>query len=434
MLEAEIVTIGQEMATLENSIGAKNREIETTEAEKNQINADIEAMNHSISEIKRNYEDARSRLTDLKLSMASLNEKRDAAKNEINGTSRAIDENKLRKESAKNEISNAEKQIEAAYAELHAIQEQTKALVIDADEIRQQRILLREHLASESQQTVSQQQSLKTIRSQIDIVTKELADINAKTVEARIRIENIETGIRQKYGIDIKAESIITEEFEASQDIDRINALNEKIRDLGPVNLGTIEEYEELKTRYEFLTKQQQDLNMSIAELEEAISRINTTTRKKLRDAYDSLRIKFSDVFTTLFGGGKADIVLIDQENILESGIDIIAQPPGKKLQNINLLSGGEKALTAVALLFAGFLIKPSPLCILDEADAPLDESNTVRFAQMIKNLSNETQFIVITHNRTTMEVADYIYGITMEEPGASKAISLQFEDFPVSA
>lgn len=433
MLEAEIVTIGQEMSTLENSISAKNSEIETIEAEKNQINANIEAMHQSISEVKRNYEDARSKLTDLKLSMTSLNEKQDAVKNEINGTSKAIDENKLKKESAKNEISNAEKQIEAAYAELHAIQEQTKALVIDADEIRQQRILLREHIALENQQIVSQQQSLKAIRTQIDIITKELSDINAKAVEARLRIENIETGIQQKYGMDIKTEAVITEEFEASQDIERINTLNEKIRELGPVNLGTIEEYEELKTRYEFLTKQQQDLNMSIAELEEAISRINTTTRKKLREAYDSLRIKFSEVFTTLFGGGKADIVLTDQENILESGIDIIAQPPGKKLQNINLLSGGEKALTSVALLFAGFLIKPSPLCILDEADAPLDESNTVRFAKMIKGLSNETQFIVITHNRTTMEVADYIYGITMEEPGASKAISLQFDDAPVS-
>ena len=168
---------------------------------------------------------------------------------------------------------------------------------------------------------------------------------------------------------------------------------------------------------------------MSIAELEEAISRINTTTRRKLREAYDALRTKFSEVFTMLFGGGKADIILTDEENILDSGLDIIAQPPGKKLQNINLLSGGEKALTSLALLFSGFLIKPSPLCILDEADAPLDESNTVRFANMLKGLSRETQFIVITHNRTTMEVADYLYGITMEEPGVSKAISLQFAE-----
>jgi len=134
-------------------------------------------------------------------------------------------------------------------------------------------------------------------------------------------------------------------------------------------------------------------------------------------------------VFTTLFGGGRADLVLTDEENILEAGVEIIAQPPGKKLQNINLLSGGEKALASLALLFAGFLLKPSPLCILDEADAPLDDINTVRFAQMIRDLSRDTQFVVITHNRTTMEAADHLYGITMEEPGASKTISLQLSE-----
>jgi chromosome segregation protein len=177
------------------------------------------------------------------------------------------------------------------------------------------------------------------------------------------------------------------------------------------------------------MSKQQQDLTMSIAELEEAISRINATTKKKLQEAYDALREKFQEVFNTLFGVGKADLLLTETDNILEAGIDVIAQPPGKKLQNINLLSGGEKALTSLALLFAGFLIKPSPLCILDEADAPLDEANTVRFAQMIRNLARETQFIVITHNRATMEAADFIYGITMEEPGISKTISLKLTE-----
>lgn len=130
-----------------------------------------------------------------------------------------------------------------------------------------------------------------------------------------------------------------------------------------------------------------------------------------------------------LFGGGKANLVLTDEQNILESGIDIIAQPPGKKLQNITLLSGGEKALTAISLTFAGFLIKPAPICILDEADAPLDESNSGKYAAIVRELSKDTQFIVITHNRTTMEAADYIYGITMEEPGASKVISMQLTE-----
>jgi chromosome segregation protein len=205
--------------------------------------------------------------------------------------------------------------------------------------------------------------------------------------------------------------------------------LREKIQELGPVNLGTLEEYEELRIRYEFLTKQQDDLTKSIAELEEAITKINSSTRKKLRDAFEQLNGKFSEVFTYLFGGGKAELILTDEHNILDTGIDIIAQPPGKKLQNINLLSGGEKALTALSLLFASFLIKPSPLCILDEVDAPLDEANVGRFGRMLRELSDKIQFIVVTHNRITMEAADYIYGITMEEPGVSKVISMQLID-----
>jgi chromosome segregation protein len=192
------------------------------------------------------------------------------------------------------------------------------------------------------------------------------------------------------------------------------------------VNLGTLEEYEELRTRYEFLKNQQEDLNRSIAELEEAITKINITTRKKLREAFEALKIKFSEVFLTLFGGGRAELVMTDENNILETGIDIIAQPPGKRLQNINLLSGGEKTLTALSLLFSSFLIKPTPLCILDEADSALDEMNTEKFANMVRDFSRDTQFIVVTHNRNTMSITDYIYGITMEEAGVSKVISMQ--------
>jgi chromosome segregation protein len=150
------------------------------------------------------------------------------------------------------------------------------------------------------------------------------------------------------------------------------------------------------------------------------------TTRKKLKEAFEALKTKFAEVFITLFAGGRAELVMTDENNILETGIDIIAQPPGKRLQNINLLSGGEKTLTALSLLFASFLIKPTPLCILDEADSALDEVNTEKFANMVKDFSQDTQFIVVTHNRNTMGVADYIYGITIEEAGVSKVISMQ--------
>jgi chromosome segregation protein len=238
-----------------------------------------------------------------------------------------------------------------------------------------------------------------------------------------MKLENIYEHIRQNYGlaIDVVEVDPLTEEDET-----HLAELREKVQELGPVNLGTLEEYEELRTRYEFLKNQQDDLNRSIAELEEAITKINVTTRKKLREAFEALKAKFAEVFVSLFGGGRAEIIMTDEHNILETGIDIIAQPPGKRLQNITLLSGGEKTLTALSLLFASFLLKPTPLCILDEADSALDEMNTGKFSNMVKEFSRETQFVVVTHNRNTMSVADYIYGITMEEAGASKVISMQ--------
>lgn len=428
-LNTEISTISQERESIENLLQTKTEHINEIEKQKSGVDESIGVMQESIAAIKGEYEDARSHLTELKLSMASYREKLDALRKERDTITDTIAEFKNKKEQAIQEVREAEEKIQESLAELQKLEDEIKLIVIEVDNIQVERTKLKDTISSENQEIASKGNILRNIRAQIDEISQQLSELNAKAVENRLRIENIETSIAQKYGLDIKTEAIEVEGFDATEDENKIDELNTKIRDLGPVNLGTIEEYEELKNRYDFLTKQQQDLTMSIAELEEAISRINTTTRRKLREAYDALRTKFTEVFTTLFGGGRADIILTDEENILDSGLDIIAQPPGKKLQNINLLSGGEKALTSLALLFAGFLIKPSPLCVLDEADAPLDESNTVRFAQMIKELSKETQFIVITHNRTTMEVADYLYGITMEEPGVSKAISLQFTE-----
>ena len=185
-----------------------------------------------------------------------------------------------------------------------------------------------------------------------------------------------------------------------------------------------IEQFDELETRHTFLTTQRKDLLDSIAQTGEAIRKIDKTTRERFEEAFHSINTHFETTFTTLFGGGRAGLMLIDQENDPESGIDIIAQPPGKRLQNVQLLSGGEKALTAMALMFAIFKYRPSPFCLLDEIDAPLDDANIGRFVEMLQGMQAHTQFILITHNRKTMEIADRLYGVTMEEPGVSKLIS----------
>jgi chromosome segregation protein len=205
-----------------------------------------------------------------------------------------------------------------------------------------------------------------------------------------------------------------------------ITRLKAKIERLGPVNMMAIEQFDELEQRHAFLTTQRRDLVESIAQTSEAIKRIDETSKTRFREAFTAIQHNFQGTFSTLFGGGRAGLTLLDENDPLESGIDIVASPPGKRLQSVMLLSGGEKALTAIALMFAIFQYKPSPFCLLDEIDAPLDDANVSRFVDMLRGMLDRTQFILITHNRRTMEIANRLYGVTMEEPGVSKLISVQ--------
>jgi chromosome segregation protein len=219
--------------------------------------------------------------------------------------------------------------------------------------------------------------------------------------------------------------AVVAAERHALSAEDAIAVLRGKIERLGPVNMMAIEQFDELETRHAFLTTQRRDLVDSIGQTTEAIKRIDETTRHRFTEAFSAINQNFQQTFSTLFGGGRAGLTLLDENDPLESGIEIIAQPPGKRLQSVQLLSGGEKALTAIALMFGLFQYKPSPFCLLDEIDAPLDDANIGRFVEMLRGMQQHTQFILITHNRKTMEIADRLYGVTMEEPGVSKLISV---------
>jgi chromosome segregation protein len=214
-------------------------------------------------------------------------------------------------------------------------------------------------------------------------------------------------------------------------DWERIDALvkelDQRLDSMGPVNLDAIQEYDELEERYAFLEKQNTDLTNSKAELIEVIGKINTTTRALFAETFEKIRVNFSEMFVELFGGGKANLLLTDESDPLESGIDIIAKPPGKQLQSISLLSGGERTMTAVALLFSIYMVKPSPFCVLDEMDAPLDESNINRFIKILDRFVGQSQFIVISHHKRTIARADALYGVTMEEHGVSKLVGVKF-------
>jgi len=195
---------------------------------------------------------------------------------------------------------------------------------------------------------------------------------------------------------------------------------------MGPVNLEAIQEYDELEERQRFLEEQNADLIKSKTELLDVIQKINQTTKELFAETFEQVRKNFQEMFIELFGGGKANLLLVDDADPLESGIEIIAKPPGKQLQSITLLSGGEKTMTAVSLLFAIYMVKPSPFCVLDEMDAPLDESNISRFIKILDRFVAQSQFVVITHNKRTIAKADVLYGVTMEEHGISKLVGVR--------
>jgi chromosome segregation protein len=212
------------------------------------------------------------------------------------------------------------------------------------------------------------------------------------------------------------------------------NEVRSRIESLGPVNQAAMEEFQEAQQRQDFLSAQRQDLIDSIRDTEKAIQEIEQVSRQKFAEAFEAINGNFRDAFLTLFGGGTGEMRLTDAENLNESGVDIICSPPGKRLQNVLLLSGGEKALAAVALLMAIFRYQPSPFCVMDEVDAPLDESNIGRLTKLVKEMAEQTQFIVITHSKRTMEAAQALYGVTMQEPGVSRLVSVKFHGEAASA
>ena len=226
----------------------------------------------------------------------------------------------------------------------------------------------------------------------------------------------------------VQARELMRDDFVMSTSVKESREIRNRMRELGDVNVGAIKEYESVRQRYEFLTGQRKDIVVAMDELKGIISEMDTTIRSRFKENFDQVVDHFETTFRELFGGGHAELRMEDESNPLESGIDIVAQPPGKKLQNINLMSGGEKTMTAIALMFAVLKTKPTPFCILDEVEAALDDANIDRFAKYLRHFDN-IQFTLITHQKATMEHADVLYGVTMPEQGVSKVLSLQLGD-----
>jgi len=271
------------------------------------------------------------------------------------------------------------------------------------------------------------EESIKELRPLGELHQEEKSRAQLALAEKRMSLQHLVDNIREKYDVGVEALMVAPSEKPMSRDElqSEIDDLRGRLERMGEVNLAAIGEYEELTTRFQFMSRQKEDLEKAIADLQQTIVKLNRICRLRFKEGFEEINEKFEKIFPRLFRGGKARLVLTDENDYLETGVDIVVQPPGKRLQSITLLSGGEKALTAVSLLFAIFLTKPSPFCFLDEVDAPLDDANLDRFNDLIKEMSDSSQFVLVTHNKKTMQAAETLYGITMSEPGISKVVSV---------
>lgn len=294
----------------------------------------------------------------------------------------------------------------AATADVHVTRERHDAVRLELDEL---------------------EASVKNLRVEFDEHRERLQEVELGLRENALERGHLDQDVRERLDVDLREVLVDFHDRPLFGAAERERALELKrvISRMGEVNLTAIEEFEEVSVRFEYLTRQRADLENAVGQLQEAIDRIDKTTRQMFRDTFNAVNEKFQQIFPRLFAGGRAELKLTNPDDMLDTGVEIAAMPPGKSLRSLDLLSGGEKALTAVSLIFAIFLIKPSPFCLLDEVDAPLDEVNVGRFCHLVRELAATTQFVIITHNKVTMETGDRLYGVTMEQRGVSKLVSV---------
>ncbi|MFI5008375.1 MAG: chromosome segregation protein SMC, partial [Solirubrobacterales bacterium] len=386
----------------------------------------------AVAEARTAAEAAQTRASEARTRLAALRERLAAAENECRRLSQDLAELSERIATAtargqemvarRGELANELGECERLLAEaLHGRDQVNGEAAVAEDKVREVRNELE-----------SREQSLKERRREREMLRDALSDLEVQKARTGSDLDHLARECQQAVGQSAaEAAEALTDE-DKTKDTAALDAQVAEARDrlerMGQVNVLAVEQAQEYDERHTFLTAQRQDLLDSISELDQAIRKIDKASRERFQEAFQIINQHFGEVFKQLFGGGSAGLSLIDEEDLLESGIDVMAQPPGKRLQNVMLLSGGEKALTAIALLFAIFQYKPSPFCILDEVDAPLDDANIGRFVKMLEGLKEQTQFVLITHSRKTMEIADQLYGVTMEEPGVSKLVSVRFQ------
>jgi chromosome segregation protein len=431
VLSLEEDQLHEERVELECQLREASRGREEQESRKTLYENEVARLQEELQVLRRETETVRERVTSLKVAVASLREREEGSRRSLERLAQLRVELRARASLLTSREAEGKEEEERLRSEMERQRVELDLLFGRREEEKGRFEKVRERFEAGSREIEAQEEMLKGLRNRLHQARESLSTLQLKGRELEMQAEHLRQSVLERYRLDLAEASAPTEAPCSAADGERrIQELRRLIDDIGEVNLTAIEEFQELEGRFNFLSVQQEDLRQSLEGLQTAITKINRTTRKRFRETFDQINAKFQEVFPRLFRGGRAELQLTDEEDLLETGIDIVVQPPGKKLQNVNLLSGGEKALTAVALIFSIFLIKPSPFCILDEVDAPLDDVNIGRFNELVKEMSEISQFIIITHNKRTMQIADTLYGVTMEEPGVSKLVSVRINEF----
>ncbi len=426
VLQFEGDELKEEEREIEAETGSILIQTEKEEALRKEREEQVQVLKKKMEEVGEGTEELGAKITEKKVLLASAEEKRRGMESQLLNLSEHIG-------TLRQQIIREVAGIRDCRREVASLREKIdrweKELEDSLENHRMKEVILvaqKEKAETLSNEWREAEASTRYLRQELEEVRQKVHGEEIRTSEFQLKVQHLQESMRERYGANLSTYVPTGPELPKEEMLTKLAELKTALEGFGEVNLMALEEYQELKRRHDFLTEQQTDLQQALDALKKAIIRINRTTTKRFLDTFHVVNEKFKEVFLRLFRGGQASLLLLDENDPATTGIEILAQPPGKKLQNIDLLSGGEKALVATALLFGLFMIKPTPFCLLDEVDAPLDDANINRFIDLIRDFSKTSQFIMITHNKKTMEISNTLYGITMETPGVSKVVSVR--------
>ena len=429
LLELEEKQLTEQTENAEKEIAALRERAASSETAMEAANAQLTAFQDSLTGGKEEKDMLMEEITQKKIALSSIGQ-----------NVYSMEEKLLRLQEEQNALRTEQKKAEeqaALYEKNTGLRlEQQETLQQRAAELEQQAETLQSRLnetAAEKQETAEKAAKAEETAAEWKETANKLENEQLRILAKKEKLEEekqrITAQMWEEYEMTLRMAQEYTAGLPQEQEQLSVKEWKGKIRALGDVNVGAIEQYKEVKERFEFLTAQREDILAAEEKLRQIIEELSILMEQQFREQFKVISENFSEVFREMFGGGRAQLRLTDAAHVLESPIEIVAQPPGKNLQNMQLLSGGERALTAIAILFSILKMKPSPFCILDEIEAALDDANVSRYAQYLKKFAEETQFIVITHRKGTMEHADVLYGVTMQEKGISKLISVDFSE-----